>query len=374
MGSKINLKARIERHSRVLQHNLYAGTRKTGKTGLTFVSLVAAIMFPIYPSFASFVNGATETDFYRGDIDESTIISSYFWEDNTVWDGNVFIQSKDSYLYINAALNEEGRDVSGTKEIIQYEVKDGESVAAIAALFNVTRNSIYWANDFDSNHIIHPGDVIKVPPVSWLIHEVKSGETIGWLAVKYDVETEDIMRQNLLLSGSDLKIGDTIIIPGAIKEVPKPVVAPKAFVNSAPSQKAAAAPADYNFSAKAQSEFVNTQWEYKLVWRQPYSGVWGNCTWYVASYKNVNWRGNANQWLRNAAKAGHATGSTPSVWAIVQFGWRGYNPYYGHVGIVIDMTATDIIVSDMNYRRLGEVTTRKVPKNDRAIQWYIYVD
>jgi len=78
LGSKINLKARIERHSRVLQHNLYAGTRKTGKTGLTFVSLVAAIMFPIYPSFASFVNGATETDFYRGDIDESTIISSYF--------------------------------------------------------------------------------------------------------------------------------------------------------------------------------------------------------------------------------------------------------------------------------------------------------
>jgi hypothetical protein len=28
----------------------------------------------------------------------------------------------------------------------------------------------------------------------------------------------------------------------------------------------------------------------------------------------------------------------------------------------------------MNYRRLNEVTYRKIPKNDRAIQWYIYVD
>lgn len=371
MESKINLRARIERHSRVLQHNLYAGTRKSGKTWLTIVSLVAAIMFPIYPSFATFVNGATETDFYRGDIDESTIISSYFWENNTVWDGDVFIQSKDSYLYINAALNQEGRDVSGTKEIIEYEVKSWESIAAIAARFNITRNSIYWANNFDSNHIIHPWEIIKVPPVSWLIHEVKSWETIGWLALKYKVETEDIMRQNLLLSWSDLKIGDTIIIPGAIKEVIKPVIPTKTY---AATSKKSEAQSSYNFSAKAQSEFVNTQWEYELKWRQPYSGMWGNCTWYVASYKNVNWRGNANQWLKNAAKAGHATGTNPSIGAIIQFEWRGYNPYYGHVGIVIDMTDTHVIVSDMNYRRLWEVTTRKVPRNDRTIQWYIYVD
>jgi surface antigen len=47
--------------------------------------------------------------------------------------------------------------------------------------------------------------------------------------------------------------------------------------------------------------------------------MWGNCTWYVASYKNVNWRGNANQWLKNAAKAGHATGTNPSIGAIIQF-------------------------------------------------------
>lgn len=368
MGSKINLRARIERHSRVLQHNLYAGTKKSWKTGLSIVSAIAVFLLPIYPAFASFVNNTSTTEFYRGDIDESTIISSYFGDDNTVGDGDVFIQSKDSFLYVNASLDEDNRDVSATKEIIDYEVNDGESIAAIAEKFNITRNSIYWANDFASTHTIHPGDVIKVPPVSWLVHTVKSGETLLGLANKYDIESEDIMRQNLLLAADDLKIGDTIIIPWAEKEQPKPKpVAKKTYT-------AASWWSGYSFAGKAQSEYVNTSGRYNLVWRQPYSGVWGNCTWYVASYKNVNWRGNANQWLRNARAKWHATGSNPTVWAIVQFAGRGYNPYYGHVGIVIDVTSTHIIVSDMNYRRLGEVTTRKVPKNDRTIQWYIYVD
>jgi surface antigen len=373
LGSKINLKARIERHSRVLQHNLYAGTKRSGKAGIGIISLITACMMPIYPSFANFVNGVSETDFYRGDIDESSIISSseYFGDDNTVGDGEVFVQSRDTYLYVNADMDTEGRDVSGSSEIVEYEVQSGDSVAGIAAKFNITRNSIYWANNFSESHTIRPGEIIKVPPVSGLIHEVRSGETIGGLAVKYKVDEQDIMRQNLLLSGSDLKIGDTIIIPGAIKEVPKPVQTKNVYTSSSSSSSSSSG---YSFAAKAQSEYVNTSGQYKLVWRQPYSGVWGNCTWYVASYKNVNWRGNANQWMKNAAAKWHATGSTPTLGAIVQFEGRGYNPYYGHVGIVIDVTASHIIVSDMNYRRLGEVTTRKVPINDRTIKWYIYVD
>jgi surface antigen len=34
----------------------------------------------------------------------------------------------------------------------------------------------------------------------------------------------------------------------------------------------------------------------------------------------------------------------------------------------MEVKANSIIVSDMNYRRLYEVTYREIPKNDRAIQ------
>jgi len=375
LSPKINLRARIERHSRVLQHNLYATSKKTWKTWLAVVSMVTIFMLPIYPTFATFVNSGNPSEFYRGDIDESSIINSYFGDNETVWDGAVFIQSKDSYLYVNAGLDEDNRDVSSSKDIIDYEVKWGESVGSIAEKFNVTRNSIFWANDFEASHIIHPGDVIKVPPVSGLIHEVKSWETLNGLANKYDVDSEDIMRQNLLLSASDLKIGDTIIIPGAIKVIPKPVVVPSTKAVAKSSAGSAATPTAAYSAPAPKSEYVAPSGSYTLTWRAPkHTFYWGNCTWYVAQYKNVNWGGNANQWLSNARAKGHATGSTAQVGAIIQFGWRGYNPYYGHVGIVTDIQWGNLIISDMNYRALWEVTTRKVAINDRSIQGYIYVD
>jgi surface antigen len=40
----------------------------------------------------------------------------------------------------------------------------------------------------------------------------------------------------------------------------------------------------------------------------------------------------------------------------------------------MDIKADHIIVSDMNYRRLNEITYRKIPKNARSIKGYIYVD
>ncbi len=369
---KVNIKARIARHSRVLQKKIYNTSWNIGKRNIKLLSLFVVCTLPIYPSFASFIYNTSVTDFDRRDIDQSSIISSlYFWEDETVWDGEVFIQSKDSYLHINAIMTENERDVSGTREIVKYEVKNGESIASIASKFNITRNSLYWANDFDEKHIIHPGDIIDVPPVSGVIHTVSSWETLWGLAVSYEVDQEDIMRQNLLLSASDLRIWDTIIIPGAMKKSVQKTPKPQKTYSS--SSSVSQNTWWYSFAQYAQSEYVNTQGKFQFIWRKPYSWSWGNCTWYVASYKNVDWRGNANQWIRNAKEKGHPTWSEPVVGAIVQFEGRGYNPYYGHVAIVIDITPSHIIVSDMNYRRLNEVTTRKVPRNDRTIQWYIYL-
>jgi peptidoglycan DL-endopeptidase CwlO len=70
----------------------------------------------------------------------------------------------------------------------------------------------------------------------------------------------------------------------------------------------------------------------------------------VAQNKTVTWRGNANAWIKNARAAGEKTGKIPVVGAIVQFSGAGYNPYYGHVGIVAGIEGGDIIVKDMNYR------------------------
>ncbi len=88
----------------------------------------------------------------------------------------------------------------------------------------------------------------------------------------------------------------------------------------------------------------------------------------------MTWRGNAKDWMRNAKADGAKTGQTPIVGAIVQFSGAGYNRYYGHVGVVADIEDGYIIVKDMNYRGLYEVTIRKVPIDHPGIDGYIYVD
>jgi surface antigen len=277
-------------------------------------------------------------------------------------------ESSDSFLSVNTILDDE-RDLTWTNEIIDYEVKFGDTISGIAYSFKVSNNSIYWANDFSRNSVIRPWDVIKIPPVSGLIHQVKKGDTIGTIAKKYNVGETKILSQNLLSSDDTLKVWEVIVVPWAIKKVKKPVY------KNPPKQYASKSSGWWYSFAKGGSKYVNAWWKYQLVWRKPKANFyWGNCTWYVAQYKNVNWQWNANQWLTNAQRKWHKTWSTPTLWSIVVFSGRWYNPRYGHVWIVTDIKWWDIIVSDMNYRKINEVTYRRVPINNRSIKWYIYID
>ena len=345
--------------------------------GLAIVSCISIFLFPFYPALATFAGWINEFNFSRMDIDETSIIDSFqLTEWTTLGENTVFIQSVDSYLQVNtSSINSNTSQVRASRDIIEHEVLGWENLGSIATKYNVSVNTIRWENKL-TNDSLRPGQILRILPASWLSHKVSSGETLSWLAQRYKVTQEDIMRQNMLLSASELSTGETLIIPGAIIEPPKPVPAPQPQRNTTQNRAVANTSTPASTSAPAPATATaNTQGRYQLVWRQPqWTFYWWNCTWYVAQYKNVNWSWNANQWLRNARAKGHATGNTPTLGAIVQLEGRGYNPRYGHVGIVIDFTDTHIIVSDMNYRRLGEVTTRQIPRNDTTISWYIYVD
>lgn len=375
MVHKVNTKARIERHLRIYKNSdwneIPQKKYKKWVNSLNFniVFFIVVALFPFYPTLASFVHGNSQYEFYRWDIDESSILGSYYWSLEEYWEIEVenapILSEWDSFLSINTILDDE-RNLSGTNEIVDYEVQSWESFGSLAVKFQVTASSIMWANGFSSNHVLQPWDIVKIPPVTWVVYKVKSWDTVEKIAKSYNIEASDIYEQNLLTSNDQLKVDTELVLPWAKKKVPPR----KTPVYTKPNNGSGW----YKFAQKAQSQYTNNKWSYQLVWRKPYSGVAGNCTWYVASYKNVDWRWNANQWLRNARAKWHPTGNTPSTWAIVVLDGRGYNPWYGHVAIVMEVKANSIIVSDMNYRRLYEVTYREIPKNDRAIQWYIYVD
>lgn len=373
MVQKVNIKARIDRHSRMLKDNMGFRQKITwvlrkNRLWYKIVILFMAFLMPIYPMFASKIHKNTEFDFYRWYIDENSILGSYvIWEDeNSLDDTEQLYEAKDSFLSVSTVLDD-NRDLSWTNEIVNYKVQPWESISSIAYKFRVSSNSIYWANNFDKKHVIHPGDTIKIPPVSWVIHQVKKWETLLSLSKKYKIDVSKIRKQNLIWTGEVVKVWDVLVIPWAVKYVPKPkYVAPKKTYAYKKSW--------YSFASP--SKYVNKQWTYKLTPKPSYHKFyWGNCTWYVAKYKTVNWWGNAKDWLRNARKKWHPTWSTPKLGSIIVFNGRWYNPRYGHVWIVMDIKSNwDLIVSDMNYRRLWEVTYRRISSNDRAIRWYIYVE
>jgi surface antigen len=217
---------------------------------------------------------------------------------------------------------------------------------------------------------------LRIPPVSGVLHSVKSGESISSIAKKYDIWESVIKNQNNIKDWDIIKIGQTLIIPWAKQIVVAPVISSAGSSSSSSSSSSSNNSWWwYNFANSANSSMTTDRWSYKLVRRQPaHSFAWGNCTWYVSQYKNVTWWWNANQWMSNARAKWISTWSNPSVWAIVQFSGTWYNPRSGHVWIVMEVYDSYIIVSDMNYRRINEVTYRRVPTNDRSIDGYIYID
>ncbi|MCT4617263.1 MAG: LysM peptidoglycan-binding domain-containing protein [Candidatus Gracilibacteria bacterium] len=362
MSSKVNIKARIKRHSEILKEDLTNTSPMLAlyrKVSYRFVIGVFVIILPIYPLFSNVIYATSKIDFYRGNIDTSSILEAYDEQENT--DG--YSSTDNGFVIVNAPLEDE-RDTEGVNEIIEYKVSEGDSYDSIAKKFEISTNSILWANNFAFSRELKTGETIKIPSVSGLVHNVEKRETLDMISGKYGVSKEKIIAQNNI-EENNFGEGMTLIIPGA-----------KKYSNI--RNNTASASNGYSFAKSigksGQSKEVEDTGLYKLVKRKTgYERFyWGNCTRFVAMYKEVTWGGNAKEWLKNAQALNVPTGKNPGVGAIVVLHGRGYNPRYGHVAIVVDVTKESIIVKDMNYRRINEVTVREIPKDDAAIKGYIY--
>ncbi|MBV8194460.1 MAG: CHAP domain-containing protein [Candidatus Dormibacteraeota bacterium] len=99
---------------------------------------------------------------------------------------------------------------------------------------------------------------------------------------------------------------------------------------------------------------------------------WGQCTWYVASLRDVAWGGDAWQWAASAAAQGEQEGMVPKPGAIVVFApGNGYSDV-GHVAYVESVvTPTSFIIDEANYTGLGLVDKRLIPTLD-GVEAFIY--
>ena len=114
-------------------------------------------------------------------------------------------------------------------QILEYTVQAGDLLSFIASDYGVSMNSIIWANQLKDADSLSPGQILKIPPVSGVIHKIKTGDTIASLAKKYNADESKIKEFNGVSDDLALEPGDEIIIPGGeIKNAPKytgPIIA-----------------------------------------------------------------------------------------------------------------------------------------------------
>jgi len=137
-------------------------------------------------------------------------------------------------------------EAGSPKTIIEYQIEDGDTVASLAVKFDVSADTILWANDLAKGAQIKPGKKLIIPPVTGVVHYVVSGDTVAKIAQNYKAKSEDVVAFNELSGENDVFIGDVLVVPGG--SVPQVVATPKKTPSQAPSlgaQNLAAMPGNY---------------------------------------------------------------------------------------------------------------------------------
>ena len=112
-----------------------------------------------------------------------------------------------------SALREQTKPV-GSDQISWYIVQEGDTLSQVAGLFDVSVNTIVWANELNSNTDIHPGETLLILPISGVQHVVEKGDTLKSIAKTYGGDIDEIISYNNLTDDGTLTVGETVTVPG----------------------------------------------------------------------------------------------------------------------------------------------------------------
>lgn len=107
-------------------------------------------------------------------------------------------------------------------QISTYVVRQGDSLSKIAEMFDVSVNTIIWANNLKGG-VIHEGQTLVILPISGVRHTIKSGETLQAIANKYKADLGEVLDYNNISESAVLAVGDVLTIPNAELPAPAPI-------------------------------------------------------------------------------------------------------------------------------------------------------
>jgi len=227
--------------------------------------------------------------------------------------------------------------VTESRLVSSYTVVAGDTIETLAKKFNISAQTIKWANNLTTDAIT-VGNALKILPVDGVLYAVKSDDTIDSIATKYAVDkTRLVVYNDLDVSG--IKENTSIILPSA--NLP---------TEERPGYIAPVAPVVVTYYSGYGAGFGGNTWFIHYGTNDNGLYAHGNCTLYAYNRRmelglpvGAHW-GNASSWDEGARQDGLVVNRIPSVGAIIQ-----NDGYLGHVAIVESISANgDLSVSEMN--------------------------
>ncbi len=129
---------------------------------------------------------------------------------------------KDTALQPETSLLGSGADAyeEDSDDISIYVVREGDTIKSIAAMYDVTPETVAWANDLNKNDKLQSGKVLAILPISGIKHTTAKGETIQSIARKYKGDIHEIAQYNGIAEDSVLALGQEVIIPSGEIDAP----------------------------------------------------------------------------------------------------------------------------------------------------------
>lgn len=116
-------------------------------------------------------------------------------------------------------------------QVSEYIVKDGDTLSSIAAKFDVSIDSVKWANPSINWQKVKPGVAVSIPPVTGVVYKVKPGDTVYSIAKKLQTDPQGIVDFPLNTFSDDetfaLVAGQTLIVPDGVLSDETVAIVPK---------------------------------------------------------------------------------------------------------------------------------------------------
>ena len=171
----------------------------------------------------------------------------FFKPAQTTWTPNVNTEAVDAFVSAPAALpNFESVDndysliryanpvtiipTRARTEATTYTIETGDSVFGIANFFNLTPETILWANKDTMNddpHMISVGNELRIPPTDGVYYEWQKGDTLEAVASKFKVDKDAILDwtpNKIDRTDPEITPATYVMIPGGKREFQQWVV------------------------------------------------------------------------------------------------------------------------------------------------------